>query len=163
MTLPAGTIYMSQVNTELGRSSTAYLTLNDAEVRLLAQRPSGIIYMSDLHNKTATTYTLTAQLWTTLGFTLGIGANVSSAVGSISPATWKGISIEAMIDSTNAQFYIGVYGTYAKSTFYAMTINGHTLYSAAATHEYSGNGTQWRWSPIVGLVNGGVYTVKIFG
>jgi hypothetical protein len=51
MVLPTGTISMSQVNTELGRSATASLNLNDAAVRSLAGIPSGAISMNDLRGK----------------------------------------------------------------------------------------------------------------
>ena len=42
---------MSQVNTELGRSATASLNLNDAAVRSLAGRPTGAISLNDLRGK----------------------------------------------------------------------------------------------------------------
>lgn len=51
MTLPTGTISMSQVNTELGRPSTQSINLNDSAVRTLAGRPSGTISMNDLRGK----------------------------------------------------------------------------------------------------------------
>lgn len=52
MTLPAsGVISMGQVNTELGRSATAQLSLNDTEVRLLFAKPSGAISLSDGYGK----------------------------------------------------------------------------------------------------------------
>jgi len=53
MTLPTGTISMSQVNTELGYSSTATISLNDTAVRSLAGVPSGTISMSNLQGKSA--------------------------------------------------------------------------------------------------------------
>lgn len=54
MTLPAsGLISLSQVNTELTLTSTALITLNDAAVRTLFAKPSGLISMSDGHGKSA--------------------------------------------------------------------------------------------------------------
>lgn len=51
MTTPTGTIGMSDVNVELGKSSTALISLNDADVRSLAGIPSGTISMNDLRGK----------------------------------------------------------------------------------------------------------------
>ena len=52
MTLPVGTISMSQVNVELLRPATQTISLNDAQVRGLAGVPSGAISMSQLQGKT---------------------------------------------------------------------------------------------------------------
>ena len=56
MTLPTGTIGMDQVNSALGASSSAIISLNDTPVRWLAQKTSGAISMDDLRGKTANTY-----------------------------------------------------------------------------------------------------------
>ena len=53
MTLPTGTITMSQVNTELCYPSTSTITLNDTEVRGIANIPTGTISMNDLRGETA--------------------------------------------------------------------------------------------------------------
>lgn len=58
MTLPTGTISMSQVNTELGRSSTATISLNESAVRTLAGVASGTISMDNLRGKSAETVTI---------------------------------------------------------------------------------------------------------
>lgn len=56
MTLPStGSISMSQVNVELGRSATANLTMNDSALRALAGKPSGTVALSDLRGKTQNT------------------------------------------------------------------------------------------------------------
>lgn len=55
MTLPTGTISMSQVNTELGLAATTNISLNQANVRALAGVPSGAISMNDLRGKSAVT------------------------------------------------------------------------------------------------------------
>jgi len=52
MTLPTGQISTSEVNTEMGRTSTASLNLDDTAVRYLAGKPSGMISMDDLRGKT---------------------------------------------------------------------------------------------------------------
>jgi alpha-tubulin suppressor-like RCC1 family protein len=51
MTTPTGTISLSDVNIELGRSATAQINMNDADVRTLAGVPSGAISMNDLRGK----------------------------------------------------------------------------------------------------------------
>ena len=51
MALPTGTISMSQVNTELGRSATATITLGETAVRTLAGVASGAISMDNLRGK----------------------------------------------------------------------------------------------------------------
>lgn len=53
MTLPSGTISLSQVNTELEISpSSTTINMSDAAVRALAEVPSGAIAMSNLQGKT---------------------------------------------------------------------------------------------------------------
>jgi hypothetical protein len=53
MTLPSsGAISFAQINAELKRPVGAALSLNDADVRLLAQVPSGAVSLANLYGKT---------------------------------------------------------------------------------------------------------------
>lgn len=54
MTTPSGQIAASDINIELGRSSTNIVVLNGERVRRLADRTSGTISYSDLQNKNRT-------------------------------------------------------------------------------------------------------------
>lgn len=70
MTLPTGTISLSQANTELGNPSTSTISLNDTDVRvLLARVPSGTISMSDLQGKTVAFSMSGGTSWTSGGYT----------------------------------------------------------------------------------------------
>ena len=79
MALPSApsSISMSQVNTELSRSATATINLNDAEVRTLAGVPSGAISMDNLRGKSAVS----------LAFNNAQGFAVQSQSDSIAVAT----------------------------------------------------------------------------
>jgi hypothetical protein len=82
MTTPSGTIGASNINTELGRSTTATLSLNDAGVRSLAGIPSGTIAYSSLRGKsnlptlTHPPGTYDAYGSTRASFTMGSSADV---------------------------------------------------------------------------------------
>ena len=75
MTLPTGTITMGQVNTELGRSATATISLGETAVRALAGVASGAISMNDLRGKSAVTIFLSNL--SIIDFTGG-GSNASA-------------------------------------------------------------------------------------
>lgn len=82
MALPTGTITMSDVNVELGKSPTALISLNDADVRSLAGVASGTISMDDLRGKSAGPeffYTTTAPFysWRHLSRTGGRGGTAT--------------------------------------------------------------------------------------
>lgn len=62
MTLPLGTLSFSDINVELGKSATAIISLNDADVRTLAGVASGAIDFQDLQGKSNVyTYTITTH------------------------------------------------------------------------------------------------------
>lgn len=108
MTLPAsGAISMSQVNTELGLSSTATISLNDSAVRTLFGKGSGAIAMSDGYGK-ANQFAFTVSSNT---------ANLDVRAAAVA-AGWNGTS--KVICTINSGVYV-----YSNSTgSYACTISG---------------------------------------
>lgn len=81
-----------------------------------------------------------------------------AAIGSISPATFNGVTIEALAYVEGgfypAQFNVNMQGNRAKSFFTSVTPQGgNTLTTALSTHVYvsSGNYTSWYWAdPAIG-------------
>lgn len=98
---------MSQVNTELGYSSTATISLNDAAVRSLAGVPSGAISMQNLQGKSST-------------FSFTIGSNQTNAdLRSLAvSAGWNQSS--AVIATISS----GVYISSNSTGTYALTVSG---------------------------------------
>ena len=100
MALPStGSISMSQVRTELGRSNT--ITLNDSDVRNLAGRTSGTISMSDLRGKSSYTHQLTVGNYYSEEY--GYSA-VISYYGNLSPKTINGIGVIGLYSSNGTSF-----------------------------------------------------------
>ena len=104
MTLPTGTISMSQVDTELGSPSTTTISLNQSNVRALAGVPSGAISMSNLQGKS-----------NTFSFSFAGGTNVNLATVATSNG-WPGT---AKLIATNTGTI-----TSASTGSYALTLSG---------------------------------------
>jgi hypothetical protein len=84
------------------------------------------------------------------------GSFGTGTIGSISPSTYNGVTIEAaaLVDENfEYRFTLILQGNRAKGFFTSVTPQGgNTLTSASSTHSYnsSGNYTKWAWNDLVG-------------
>lgn len=149
MTLPVypSSISMSQVNTELGKSATASISLNDTNVRTLAQKPSSTISMYDLFGKSNTFSTITEigninvntssiSQWGVgmnyNGTRVAIGISGAVVVYSRTGSTW---SLTQTISNAASQYGFSV----------SMSHDGNTLFttSLGSGYVYTWNGNSY--------------------
>lgn len=141
MTLPAsGSISLSQVNTELGLSSTASISLNDSAVRTLFAKSSGAIAMNDGYGKSNTfPFTISSNQtnanlrslalaagWngtTRVVATVGSGVYISSNSTGTPALTVNG-SFPNGVELVNSGIIVGMGGNGGKGGGYGSGING---------------------------------------
>lgn len=130
MTLPAGTISLSDVNVELFKSATATISLNDTDVRALAGVPSGLIDLQDLQGKSAV-----------FAFTISTNQTDANLRTLAVAAGWNGtFPVQATIGSG-----VSINGSVAANSTAALTIdgswpNGVTLVNNGSILGRGGNG-----------------------
>lgn len=103
---PSGQISMSQVNSALGRSSTAGISFSDGSVRFLANQESGSVTMAAMRSKYYFVGTVTVGVGTISSLTT-YGYNVSSpAFGAATGNTGTG-TIFGMQTNNKTSFIVG--------------------------------------------------------
>ena len=142
MPTPTGTISMSQVNTELGRSSTANISLNETAVRTLAGVASGTISMDNLRGKSNVSFSPdggTSAGSAVLLFDQGtLTASVTISCSQSAVWTWSGggggspyVSVSSGGSATSIIFEVSasVFGGWAVANFTVQaTAGGITRY-----------------------------------
>jgi hypothetical protein len=146
----------AEINVALGRSASAALSLNDSEVRLLAQKPSGAISLGDCIGRSVSSHTLTSAN------TFASNYGFDDLSGYVSPISIGGYNVDYFVDEgANNRFSFSLATSGLPSTFwYAITINGQTLYRSSFSY-LSSPATWIRSSFNLGL-GVGSYPFKIF-
>jgi hypothetical protein len=157
MTTPTGTISMSDVNTELGLTSTATISLNDAAVRTLAGVASGTISMDNLRGKSnAPAATFSPDGGTSAGTAVFLSdityepspSSVTIIISCSVSATWTvtrsgtfGVPATGTYTGTERSFNLITGATYRSTTWtVSATANGVTRYwTVQLESEGSGN------------------------
>jgi hypothetical protein len=138
MPTPSGQISLSNVNTEIGRSSNLQIDLNDSVVRNLASKASGSISLNDLRNKTITitssglvmhldaanssSYPGTGTTWTDLS---GNGNNANIVTGEF--VDIGGVKYLRNAGNTSNFFYISVPNTTSINNTLSVSTGGWTI------------------------------------
>lgn len=151
MTLPAtGSISLSAVNVELGRSSTAAISLGETAVRNLAGIATGAISLGNLYGKsvvTVTTITITEGKYDTGGkvsFTYAgysrTGSSCDYLFGSASPTTFKSAAIKGIWSVNPGSTSLDFAGNQTGNSVFltGVTINGTSL-GAVPAGSYNSN------------------------
>ena len=135
MTLPAsGVIYLSQVDTELGRAATASIDMNESAVRTLFSVPSGTIYMSNGYGKSA-----------------GGGTVTITVVSNI-----QGFNVYANRLASQHGSAVIVSGTYSSTSTINVIVNSGVVVGSNYTSLYAfDTGTGWSASNTLTLTNNG--------
>ena len=165
MTLPStGTITMADINTELGYSSTATITLNDAAVRGLAGIPSGAISLNDFHGKSnwkrPTAYSTSGTNGSVTNPTYAYDGS-TSAVDTSTDAVIVHANTGAFPTTYSVTY--NAFGTGTKSGTLYIACSGFatdTLVTAYSTVDVKVNGTSVGSFP---EVSGGMVTFSFLG
>ena len=144
---PSGAISLGAINTALNRSATAPISMNDAQVRFLANQDSGSVNMNAMRNKQSTAGTVTVGVYDDgksafYGFSLNF-------IGSVTSNSFFGGTLYEILTDVNA----GGISFFSSGEVQIPNIPARAkIGSSTYTVEYNiQNGTQYV------AINGGVF------
>lgn len=103
---PSGAISLGDINTALGRSATASISLNDSQVRFIANQDSGSVNMNAMRNKYNFNGTITVDLnqppgYDEFGYVAGFFGSITGG------PLWDGKPLDFLFSTTNYNTIIG--------------------------------------------------------
>lgn len=171
MTLPAGQISLGEVNTELGLSATATISLNDAAVRSLAGVPSGAISMSNLQGKSNNPFFFASLASDVYGYDISIDSSGNIYQGNnLGPGASKSqvvkinntgvIQWQRQISSTDIDYpsvsFVGSAVNASTGDAYAAGINAAGGTNLIHIWKYDTSGTL-QWKKVIGDASNSTY------
>lgn len=119
------------------------------------------------HNGTASSFTIeikfntSATLFTLVAGTIDggvFGRDTPPPVGSVDPASWKGLSVAQLFSDTGGSPYtrLAFEGSMSTSSLTAFSVGVSTLTLAAGSAHPSG--TAWQWGGVAIIPTGGIHT-----
>jgi len=153
----SGRIDVSDINVELGRSSNATGSLNSADFRDLADRPTGSIALSNFYGKSYVEPPITSYLTYSKTSTSGAGQPISititvtrSKAASIS-AVYSGSFTHSLSSGTLLDITIPAGSTSGSRVVYSTTT---TAYIADLTMTYTTSASNHTNPPTISLPDG---------
>jgi len=119
MTLPVSNdLSFNAINTELGRTATSQLSINDSELRELFGQASGAVDINTGHGKSSL-----------VPYVTGTTGQVSSAWTQIRAYGWgTGRELYSTNDASYPQYAAGTYGTKSKPTGNQVRVGSNSVY-----------------------------------
>lgn len=151
----SGAISLNQMHTEVDGVSGTIASINDADIRALIGKGSGVtMSFNEWYGASSALDTQTVTVGYSAGnsyFPTFYGYNSALVFGSISDGTLNPLAnktISNLYWNDYGNVVLSVTGYYANSGFTTMNVAGTSFNRTSATYTGSSNGSQWVWANI---------------